>query len=126
MFHMAHQGADSIFHIAQGTIEIGEQMGENVEDMIQKMDAIPGNDLTEVLEEGESTSQTVRGSAIVSLMLANPLLKALFGTQAGWGLLLVLSLIVIGQAFESLKETITKSLPARKRSPVFANTPNPP
>jgi hypothetical protein len=117
MFHLAHQSADSIFNFAQsmteGILEIEEKMEEKVEHMIETMDAIPGNDLTEILEEGENTGQQVRGSTIVAFMFKNPLLKALLGTQAGWGLVLVFSLIVIGQAFETLKETISKSLPAR-------------
>jgi hypothetical protein len=114
MMHDPSWFADNMFLFAQGIADGVSDLGEKMEDLLQDMDAIPGNDLTEVLEEedGQAGQGPVR-NGIVTFMFKNPLLKALLGTQAGWGLVLVFSLIVIGQAFEMLKETISKNLPER-------------
>ena len=114
MLHDPTWFADNKFLFAQGIADGVSDLGEKMEDLLQDMDAIPGNDLTEVLEEedGQAGQGPVR-NGIVTFMFKNPLLKALLGTQAGWGLVLVFSLIVIGQAFEMLKETISKNLPER-------------
>jgi hypothetical protein len=114
MMHDPSWFADNMFLLAQGIADRVSDLGEKMEDLLQDMDAIPGNDLTEVLEEedGQEGQGPVR-NGIVAFMFKNPLLKALLGTQAGWGLVLVFSLIAIGQAFEMLKETISKNLPER-------------
>jgi hypothetical protein len=114
MMHDPSWFADNMFLVAQGIADGVTDLGDKMENLLQEMDAIPGNDLTEVLEEadGQAGQGPVR-NGIVTFMFKNPLLKALLGTQAGWGLVLVFSLIVIGQAFEMLKETISKSLPER-------------
>ena len=104
---------DNILSFAQGVTDGGSGLEDTIEDIIDDLEAIPGAGVTEVLEEGEKGGAGSVRSSIVALIFKNPLLKALFGTQAGWGLVLVFSLIVIGQAFEMLKETISKSLPER-------------
>ncbi len=114
MVHDPSWFADNMLLFAQEIADGVSDLGEKMEDMLQDIDAIPGNDLTEVLEEadGKLGQGSVR-NAIVTFMFKNPLFKALLGTQAGWGLVLVFSLIMIGQAFEMLKENISKNLPER-------------
>ena len=113
MMHDMSWIADNLLSFAQGVVEGGSGLEDTIEDIIDDLEAIPGTGVTEVLEEGEKGGAGSVRSSIVALIFKNPLLKALLGTQAGWGLVLVFSLIVIGQAFEMLKETISKSLPER-------------
>ena len=90
----------------------GPELGDSIADIIDDLEAIPGTGVTEALEVEQSVQGSTRNS-FVTFIFKNPLLKALLGTQAGWGLVLVFSLIVIGQGFETLKETISKNLPNR-------------
>ncbi len=100
---------DNLMNFAQN-LDDGSQLGE----MLEGLETLPGSGVTEILEEVDegNVPASVRNS-IVLLLFKNPIFKALLGTQAGWGLVLVFSLVVIGQSFETLKEKISESLPER-------------
>ncbi len=72
-------------------------------DFIQLAHGTLQNDVTSV--------ESITGASQITF--SNPVIRAVLGTESGWGLLLVMSLIVIGQSFEYLKKVAVKSLPDR-------------
>ena len=61
----------------------------------------------------EATVSSIGFAESSQIQFQNPIFRSLLGTERGWGLLLVMSLIVIGQSFEYLKKTAIKCLPER-------------
>ena len=61
----------------------------------------------------EATKQVENIGEGPKIIFSNQILRSIFGTEPGWALLLVVSLIAVGQSFEFSKEIMLKSLPAR-------------